>query len=74
MKVAIIGAGVSGLASARRAIEYNLEVVVFEESDHVGGIWKYSEDPTDGSSPVYANLRYNFAEIFDRSNISERKF
>lgn len=58
MKVAIIGAGASGLATARRATQYGLEVTVFEEKDYVGGIWVYNEEPVEGSSPLYANLRY----------------
>lgn len=58
MKVAIIGAGASGLASARRAIEYNVDIVVFEETDHVGGIWKYCENIASSLSPIYASLRY----------------
>jgi dimethylaniline monooxygenase (N-oxide forming) len=57
-KVAIIGAGASGLASARRALEYGVEIVVFEASDHIGGIWVYSEEPAGSSSPIYDNLRY----------------
>ena len=59
MKVAIIGAGASGLAAARRATQYGLEVIIFEEKDYVGGIWMYNDEPVEGSSPLYANLRYS---------------
>lgn len=40
MKTAVIGAGVSGLASARMAAERGDEVVVYEASSRVGGLVK----------------------------------
>ncbi|GAB0099094.1 Flavin-containing monooxygenase [Sergentomyia squamirostris] len=44
MKVCVIGAGVGGLCAARHSLEAGLEVVVFEKSDEIGGIWVYSEE------------------------------
>lgn len=38
-KVAIIGAGASGLTSAKYALENGLEPVVFEMTDRIGGLW-----------------------------------
>lgn len=43
MKIAIIGAGVAGLASARRCLENGFECVVFERTKGVGGTWVYDE-------------------------------
>ncbi|XP_025408400.1 senecionine N-oxygenase-like isoform X2 [Sipha flava] len=43
MKIAIIGAGVAGLASARRCLENGFECVVFERTKRVGGTWVYDE-------------------------------
>lgn len=43
MKIAVIGAGVAGLASARRCLENGFEVVVYERSTRVGGTWVYDE-------------------------------
>lgn len=43
MKIAIIGAGVAGLASARRCLENGFEVIVYERSTKVGGTWVYDE-------------------------------
>lgn len=43
MKFAIIGAGVAGLASARRCLENGYEVLVYERSKGVGGTWVYDE-------------------------------
>lgn len=41
-KVAVIGAGVSGLAAIRSCLEEGLEPTCFERSDDVGGLWKFS--------------------------------
>ncbi|KAL3421143.1 putative flavin dependent monooxygenase [Phlyctema vagabunda] len=42
-RVAVIGAGVSGLTTARHLIDSGIEVVVFERSATAGGIWSYDE-------------------------------
>ncbi|KAJ1439963.1 Flavin monooxygenase FMO [Sesbania bispinosa] len=38
-KIAIIGAGVSGIAAAKQLSQYN--PIVFEATDSIGGIWKH---------------------------------
>ncbi|XP_027355579.1 flavin-containing monooxygenase FMO GS-OX5-like [Abrus precatorius] len=70
VKVAVIGAGVSGLVAARELQRERHNVVVFEQNDRVGGNWVY--DPTTESDPlslhpnrktvhtsVYVSLRTN---------------
>lgn len=42
-KVAIIGAGVSGLLSAKYALEYDLIPVVFEKTAQICGLWNSKE-------------------------------
>lgn len=44
MKIAIIGAGVSGLASIKCCLDEGLEPVCFEKSSSIGGLWKFSHD------------------------------
>ena len=44
MKVAVIGAGAAGLATARELLSAGHEVAVFEQSNGVGGVWAYSEE------------------------------
>ena len=39
-KVAIIGAGVAGIAAAKSALEENLIPVVFERDEAIGGVWR----------------------------------
>jgi len=50
-RIAIIGAGPSGLGAARELIEAGFTPVIFEKSDRIGGNWVYS--PAEGHSSVY---------------------
>ena len=42
-KVAVIGAGISGVSAAAHLLKQGLETVVFERSDIPGGVWHYDE-------------------------------
>lgn len=57
MKVAIIGAGISGIAAARAAMSRDVAFDVYETAAHVGGIWHFDEAPDRTS--VYYNLFCN---------------
>ncbi|MED6146480.1 hypothetical protein PIB30_034802 [Stylosanthes scabra] len=50
VKVAVIGAGVSGLVAARELQREQHDVVVYEQNDGVGGNWIY--DPRTESDPL----------------------
>ncbi|KAL2326425.1 hypothetical protein Fmac_025483 [Flemingia macrophylla] len=50
VKIAVIGAGVSGLVAARECQRESHNVVVFEQNDGVGGNWAY--DPRTESDPL----------------------
>lgn len=43
-RVAIIGAGPSGVPAARQMLDAGLEVVMFEHQEQVGGVWNYREE------------------------------
>jgi len=43
-RVAVIGGGVAGLQTARALSRRGKEVVIFEKSDNVGGVWKANYD------------------------------
>lgn len=43
-RVAIIGAGASGLPAIRHAILYEFEPVCFELTNEIGGFWKYKKN------------------------------
>lgn len=39
LNIAVIGAGVAGLASAKQSLDHGYNVVVFEQEEELGGIW-----------------------------------
>lgn len=64
MKVAIIGAGVGGLAAIQKALQYNVECVAFEITKNIGGTWVYYEEIQDEykdqvPTGMYPSLRTN---------------
>ena len=58
-RIAIIGAGASGLVAAKWLRAEGLEPIVFEKSDRIGGVWTYDESLTGGGSPSYRSLVTN---------------
>ncbi|KAI3736170.1 hypothetical protein L6452_15704 [Arctium lappa] len=71
LNVAVIGAGTSGLLTARELLRQNHQVTVFEKSDRLGGTWAYDSqiESDDGlgldpnrsvvHSSLYSSLRTN---------------
>eukprot|EP01012_Entosiphon_sulcatum_P028796 TRINITY_DN3493_c0_g1_i1.p1 TRINITY_DN3493_c0_g1~~TRINITY_DN3493_c0_g1_i1.p1 ORF type:complete len:551 (+),score=85.21 TRINITY_DN3493_c0_g1_i1:28-1653(+) len=55
--VAIIGAGMGGLAAIKHCLEEGLQPVCFESEDEIGGIWRYTDYPSHSSA--YRNLHIN---------------
>ncbi|XP_045154162.1 dimethylaniline monooxygenase [N-oxide-forming] 3 isoform X1 [Echinops telfairi] len=58
-RVAIIGAGVSGLASIRSCLEEGLEPTCFEKSDDIGGLWKFLDHAEEGRASIYQSVFTN---------------
>ena len=52
-RVAVIGAGISGVTSAAHLLKHGLDVVVFERSSIAGGVWHF--DPRSAQDPTYPN-------------------
>lgn len=42
MRVAVVGAGVSGLTAIKCCLEEGLEPTCFEQSRDIGGLWRYT--------------------------------
>lgn len=63
LKVAVIGAGAAGLASAKHALDYGYNVTVFEKSEALGGVWYFTNKTGKDAfgvpvhSPQYEGLR-----------------
>ncbi|KAL1769631.1 hypothetical protein HispidOSU_001722 [Sigmodon hispidus] len=58
-RVAVIGAGVSGLSSIKCCLDEGLEPTCFERSNDFGGLWKFDETSKDGMTRVYRSLVTN---------------
>ena len=58
IRVAVIGAGASGITSAKCLLEEGIEPVVFEQSSEIGGVWKYAEGAVKGGI-AYRSLKTN---------------
>eukprot|EP00741_Cyanophora_paradoxa_P014554 tig00020806_g14034.t1 len=49
MRIAVIGAGVSGLTAAKCCADEGLTPVVFEQSRQIGGLWRFTEEESHSS-------------------------
>nr|XP_020670359.1 dimethylaniline monooxygenase [N-oxide-forming] 1-like isoform X1 [Pogona vitticeps] len=58
-KVAIVGAGVSGLASIKCCLDEGLEPTCFERSDDIGGLWRFTDYLEEGKPSLYKSLISN---------------
>ncbi len=58
-RVAVIGAGASGLVSAKWLATAGLDPVVFERAERIGGVWTYDQSLPGGGSPSYRSLVTN---------------
>ncbi|XP_015926293.2 flavin-containing monooxygenase 5 [Parasteatoda tepidariorum] len=51
-RVAVIGAGPSGICAVKTLLEDGLEPICFERTNHIGGLWRYHDDDIDGLASV----------------------
>ncbi|NWJ09952.1 FMO4 monooxygenase, partial [Crypturellus undulatus] len=58
-RVAIIGAGASGLASIKCCLEDGLEPTCFEQSEDIGGLWRYEDTADSRRTSVYRSVITN---------------
>ncbi|XP_068566522.1 flavin-containing monooxygenase 5-like [Cebidichthys violaceus] len=58
-KVAVIGAGVSGLTSIKACLDEGLEPSCFESSRDIGGLWRFKEEPEPGRANIYQSVIIN---------------
>lgn len=70
MRVAIIGAGASGLAAAHRLAQAGIPFVVFERNADVGGVW--FENTYPGARLDTSNFNYSYS--FDQNPDWQHQF
>lgn len=58
-RVAVIGAGASGLTAVKACLEEDLHVVCYERSDVLGGLWHYSDKVEVGRGSVMRSTVIN---------------
>ncbi|NXN34269.1 FMO1 monooxygenase, partial [Nycticryphes semicollaris] len=59
MRVAVVGAGVSGLAATKCCLDEGLKPTCFEQSRHIGGLWRYTEHVEAGRPSLYPSVISN---------------
>ncbi|XP_054977537.1 dimethylaniline monooxygenase [N-oxide-forming] 2 isoform X2 [Sorex araneus] len=58
-KVAVIGAGVSGLASLKCCVDEGLSPTCFEQTEDIGGLWRFKEKVEEGRASIYQSVITN---------------
>lgn len=58
-RIAVIGAGVSGLSSIKCCLDEGLEPVCFERTGDIGGLWRFEENPEEGRASIYQSVIIN---------------
>ncbi|XP_035393158.1 dimethylaniline monooxygenase [N-oxide-forming] 2-like isoform X2 [Cygnus atratus] len=58
-RVAVIGAGVSGLVSIKCCLDEGLEPTCFERSEDIGGLWRFADTADSGRVSVYRSVITN---------------
>lgn len=70
MRVAVVGAGFSGLVAARVLVEVGFDVVVYEKDADVGGVWSASRH-YPGLSTQNDKMTYAYSELAMPSSYPE---
>ncbi|XP_059165641.1 flavin-containing monooxygenase 5-like [Physella acuta] len=58
-RIAVIGAGASGLPAIKSCLDEGLTPVCFEKSNYIGGLWHYTDEPVDGQACVMKSTVIN---------------
>lgn len=58
-RVAVIGGGSSGLACIKSCLDEGLEPVCYENSDDIGGLWRFKENPEPDRASIYHSVTTN---------------
>ena len=58
-RIAVIGAGMSGLTSIKHCLDEGLDPVCYDERQDLGGVWNYADKVIKGRSSVMRNTLAN---------------
>ncbi|XP_051802581.1 flavin-containing monooxygenase 5 isoform X12 [Acanthochromis polyacanthus] len=58
-RVAVIGAGSSGMVCIKCCLDEGLEPVCFESSNDIGGLWRFKENPESDRASIYHSVIIN---------------
>ncbi|EDM09291.1 rCG46278 [Rattus norvegicus] len=58
-RIAVIGAGISGLGAIKCCLDEDLEPTCFERSDDIGGLWKFQKNPSEKMPSIYKSVTIN---------------
>ncbi|NXE04196.1 FMO3 monooxygenase, partial [Lophotis ruficrista] len=58
-RVAVVGAGASGLAAIKCCLDEGLEPTCFERSEDIGGLWRYTDQAEEGRASIYRTVFTN---------------
>ncbi|NXF44956.1 FMO3 monooxygenase, partial [Oceanites oceanicus] len=58
-RVAVVGAGVSGLAATKCCLDEGLDPTCFEQSEGIGGLWRYTDQAEEGRASIYRTVFTN---------------
>lgn len=61
--VCIIGAGLSGMVTAKSCLEYGIEPVVYERTKNLGGLWRFRELVEPGQGSVMRSTVVNSSKV-----------
>ena len=69
-KLAVIGCGISGVLTAKAALENNFDVVIFEQNSEIGGIWSNFGHAWPGMIANSSKFAFNLSD-FQWPGVSE---
>ena len=58
-RIAIIGAGNSGIGAFNACREQGFDVVCYEKTDQICGLWLFREQEIEGSASIYRSTTIN---------------
>ncbi|PAV61205.1 hypothetical protein WR25_06839 [Diploscapter pachys] len=67
-RVLVVGAGPNGLPAIRWGKLYDVDVICFEASDKIGGLWRYKPTETDESSVMKSTVINTSKELCSYSD------